>query len=205
MLHKIVKMKDDWYVKVPYYFSKMDMRRARFDPVSIALFAGGTALSAYSTIQGGNEAEETGKLQQQQLEAKAKGKVAEGLEAGGAKRKEGRELLATQIAQMSTSGGLVGSNLVIAAESARNIEADAITIGTNADTAASDLRTEGLWARYQGQLAKRNSRIAAVAGGMKSAGQMYMMNKSSNKSFTKKNTTWNQQKKAMDNPYYYDK
>ena len=141
--------------------------------LAMGAMAGGTALSAYSTIQGGNEAAETGKIQQQQFNAEADAKVAEGLEAGGAKRREGREILATQIAQKM--GRLVGDSLIIAVETVRKVEMDAITIGRNTDIEAQSLRNRGAWARYQGQLARRNARMRATADVLGSAGQMYMM------------------------------
>ena len=138
--------------------------------------AGGTALSAYSTIQGGKEAAETGKIQQQQLENEAKSEQLAGLDESGLKRKEGRALTASQIAAISASGGgMVGSNLVLMAESAKNVEMDASIISRNADLRAKSLRQQGAWARYEGQLARRNARMRAFANVAQSAGQAYLM------------------------------
>jgi len=138
--------------------------------------AGGTALSAYSTIQGGKEAAETGKIQQQQLENEAKSEQLAGLDESGLKRKEGRALTASQIAAISASGGgMVGSNLVLMAESAKNVEMDASIISRNADLRAKSLKQQGAWARYEGQLARRNARMRAFANVAQSAGQAYLM------------------------------
>lgn len=159
--------------------------------LSMGAMFGGQALSAYSTLQAGDEAAEAGKIQQQQLNAEAKAATIAGMEESLAKRKEGRALTASQIAAISASGGgLVGSNLVLMAESARNVEADAQTIERNADTRARQLRTRGEWARYEGQLARRNARMRAAAGALKSAGMAYMMYKSPQPGKSKTSATY---------------
>lgn len=147
------------------------------EAIGLTALVGGQALSAYSAIQGGQEAAEMGKLQQQMFEGEARAEVMAGAEAAGLKRKEGRRLLASQIATASVSGGLVGSNLVIMAESARNVEMDALTIERNAQTRAKSLRTRGEFARYEGQLARRRARTRAFAGAAKTAGQLYLLHK----------------------------
>lgn len=146
--------------------------------LGIASIIGGMGLSAYSTIMGGKEAAEIGKLQQQEYETEAQAAVMAGAEEARAKRKEGRRLLASQIAAISASGGgLVGSNLVIMAESARNVEADALTIERNAQIRARALRKRGEWARYEGKLDKRRARMRAFTDILGKAGQSYLMYK----------------------------
>ena len=138
---------------------------------------GGTALSAYSTIQGGQDAADIGKMQKAQFDSEARAVELAGSEEVLEKRKEGRRLQASQIATASASGGLVGSNLVIMAQSAQNVEADALTISRNAQVRANSLRTRGEWARYEGQLARRNARTRAFSGALGTAGQAYLMYK----------------------------
>lgn len=148
------------------------------EALAIAAIVGGTGLSAYSTIQGGKQAAEMGKAQQAAFEGEAQATVMAGAEESGLKRAEGRELLASQIAAVSASGGgLVGSNLVEMAESARKVEMDALTIERNAQTRAKSLRTRGAFARYEGRLAGRKARIRALAGVLKTSGQLYGMYK----------------------------
>ena len=143
--------------------------------LAIPFIIGGSALSTYSTIMGGKEADETGRLQQRQYESEAQAAVAAGADEARAKRDEGRRLTASQIAAISASGGgLVGSNLIVMAESARNVEADALNIERNTQIRAKSLRTQGQWAKYEGQMAKRNARIRATAGVLGAAGQMYL-------------------------------
>ena len=178
--------------------------------ISWILIGGGAGLSAYSTIQGGKEAAEAGKIRQQQFEAEADATIAAGMEESGARRKEGRELTASQIAAFSVSGGLVGSNLVRMAETARNVEADALTIERNAQIRATSLRTQGEWARYEGQLARRNARIRAFTGVAGTAGRLYLMHKypqpkSSGAGTNLGGTTWNRVKKSMADPNYYSR
>uniref|UniRef100_A0A6M3KI73 Uncharacterized protein n=1 Tax=viral metagenome TaxID=1070528 RepID=A0A6M3KI73_9ZZZZ len=146
---------------------------------TLALIGGGAALSAYSTIQGGKEAAETGKLQQRQFEAEAGAELMAGSEAALLKRKETRRMTASQIAAISASGsGFVGSNLVVMAESARNAEMDALTIERNTQMRARSLRTKGELARYEGQLARRNARMRAITDILGTAGQAYLTYKS---------------------------
>jgi hypothetical protein len=146
--------------------------------LAMTAMIGGSALSTYSAIQGGKEAAGAGKLQQQQLAAEANAAITAGGEEARLKRQEGNRLLASQIAAISASGsGLVGSNLVVMAESARNVEMDALTIERNAQVRASSLLAQGAMARYEGQLARRNARIKAFSNILGTAGQLYMMYK----------------------------
>jgi len=143
---------------------------------ALAMIAGGAALSAYSTIQGGKEAAEQGKLQQQQFEAEAKAELMQGSEAAFLKREEAKRMTASQIAAISASGsGFVGSNLVVLAESARNAELDAGMIERNSQVNAQSLTVRGKLARYEGQLARRNARMRAFANILGTAGQAYLM------------------------------
>ena len=161
----------------------------------------GAGLSAYSTIQGGKEAAETGELQQQMYEGEALAEAQAGMDQARFKREEGRRLMASQIAQVSASGGgMVGSNLVVMAESARNVEADALIIERNAQTRAKALRTRGSFAKYEGEMARKNARIRAAANMLNTSGTLYGMYK-----YPQPKTTWNQQKAAMADPYYYEK
>jgi len=147
--------------------------------LAIASIVGGSALSAYSAYESGEYAEEMGELQRQQYEAEAQAEVMAGAEAARAKREEGKRLAASQIAAVSASGGgLVGSNLVVMAESARNVESDALTIERNAQTKAKFLRTKGAFAEYEGQLAKRNARMRGLSNLLGTLGSAYLMYKS---------------------------
>jgi hypothetical protein len=144
--------------------------------LAAAAMIGGTALSAYSTIQGGKEAAEQGKLQQQQFEAEAKAELMQGSEAAFLKRKEAKRMTASQIAAISASGsGFVGSNLVVLAESARNAELDAGMIERNSQVNAQSLKVRGELARYEGQLARRNARMRAFANTLSTVGQAYLL------------------------------
>jgi len=139
-----------------------------------AVTLGSMALSAYSSYQEGEQAEELGEYQQQQYEAEAQATVQAGAEEARAKREEGRGLTAAQIAVISaTGGGLVGSNLVVMAESARNVEMDALTIERNAQTRAKFLRARGSFAKHEGQLARTNARTRGMAQLLSSAGSLY--------------------------------
>lgn len=175
-MFQIVELKPGWFIRLPYGMKLGQCRNIRFEPMTMAMIMIGVGggMSAYSTVQGGKHAAEVGKAQQEAFEGEAGAQVTAGAEAAGLKRKEGRELLASQIAAVSASGGgMVGSNLVVMAESARNVETDALTIERNAQTRAKALRTRGAFARHEGQLARRNARIRAAAGGLKTGAKLY--------------------------------
>jgi len=157
----------------------------------------GAGLSAYSTIQGGKEAAETGELKLQLNEGEALAGVQSGMDKARFKREEGRRLMASLIAK---PGRMVGSKLVVMAENVRNVEADALMIELNAQTRAKALRMRGAFAKYEGEMARKNARIRAAANMLNTAGTLYGMYK-----YSQPKTTWNQQKAAMADPYYYEK
>ena len=132
----------------------------------------GAGLSAYSTIQGGKEAAETGELQQQMYEGEALAEVQAGMDKARFKREEGRRLLASLIA---SGGGMVGSKLVVMGENVRNVEADAGIIERNAQTRAKALMTRGAVAKDEGEMARKNARIRAAANMLNTAGTLYEM------------------------------
>ncbi len=138
----------------------------------------GMGMSAYSSIQQGKAAAAAGEAQKAAYEGEAQAVIMGGAEEAALKRKEGRALAAANIALVSASGGgMVGSNLVVMAESAKNVEMDALTIERNAQTRAKSLRGTGAFAKYEGQLARRNARMRMVSEGFKGASRLYGMYK----------------------------
>ena len=139
-----------------------------------AVTLGSMALSAYSSYEEGEQAEELGELKQQQKEAEAQATVQAGAEESRAKMEEGRGLTAAQMAViLATGSGLVGSNLVIMAETIRNVAMDALTIERNAQTRAKFLRAQGSFEKYEGQLTSQNARTRGMAQLLSSAGSLY--------------------------------
>lgn len=159
-----IELKPGWVVLLPNPMTMMTMSRYRF-ALFLAIAGGaGIGLSAYGTLEKGKEAAKAGKIQQQQLEAEAKAAEQVGQYESRLKRKEAERTQASQIAQMMANGGLLtGSNLEILAETARNYEDDALVISRNYQMQAINLRNKGALARYEGQLARRASRIRAVS------------------------------------------
>jgi len=138
----------------------------------------GAGLSTLSTLDEGKDAARQSKIQQQQYEAEAQAQVIAGQEEARAKREEGKRLRASQLAAISASGGgLVGSNLVVMAETARNVEMDALTIERNSQLRALSLQNQGRIAQYQGQMARKNSRIRAFSNVLGSSAKAYYMYK----------------------------
>lgn len=139
--------------------------------LAAAAVVGGAGLSAYSTLEGGKEAADMGKLTQEQLNEEAKAAEQAGNYESREKRKEAARAKAGQIAQISANGGLLtGSNLVLVADTAKEYESDAIVIARNYKMEASRLRIAGSMAAYEGKQIRRASRVRAASDFMKTAG-----------------------------------
>ena len=178
MLHKIVKMKEGWYIKVPYFFNKIDMARNRFDPVTmgIAMMAGGTALEMSSTLKEGKAAAKAGEYEQLMLNRQGKGVQMSGLDDIRRLREEGKRILEGLIVNAGAGGGtLTGTILKAAVNTAANVEADAAVIGRNASFQADSLRYQGSVARYEGRMARYASRIRAATTLGKNVGSYLLM------------------------------
>ena len=146
--------------------------------MSLALIAAGigTGLSAYATLEEGKQAAELGKTAQQQHELEAKALGEAGQYESREKRKEAIRARAAREAQVGAQGGeLVGSKVIGIADEAVEYEADARVIMRNYQIEAIRQRNIGRIKRYQGQVARRASRIRAFAGAAGSIGKMYMM------------------------------
>lgn len=158
--------------------------------VSAVLMGGGMGLSAYSTYQSGEEANKQGKIQQLQYEAESEAVRMSGQDEARLQREGGQGLLSSRITNASAGGGQIsGSNLYVIADSARNVEIDALVIERNYLTQVGRLKQAGRLARYEGQMARRNARIATVAGLAGSAAQLVGMYKPAKKPTTTTSTT----------------
>jgi hypothetical protein len=164
--------------------------------VSAVLMGGGMGLSAYSTYQSGEEANKQSKIQQLQYEAESEAVRMSGQDEARLQREGGQGLLSSRITNASAGGGQIdGSKLYIMANSARNVEIDALVIERNYLTQVGRLKQAGRLARYEGQMARRNARIATVAGLAGSAAQLVGMYKPAKKPIgttqTSSNLNWN--------------
>ena len=150
----------------------MQMFAAASAPFSLV----GAGISAWSTLEGGKEAADMGKQALLQAREEAKATRAAGAYASREKRKEGQQYKGTAIANMVARGGMLnGSNIEILAESAANFEADARLIAHNYKVEANRTLQQGLWARYQGQVERRASRIRAFGNLMGDVGRIAAM------------------------------
>jgi len=90
--------------------------------------------------------------------------------------KDADRLKASQIAQISASGGLLsGTNLQIIADSAYEAAMDRSVLRHNYAMRIKGLRDAGAEARYQGRLARYNARMRAFADIMGTAGSAAML------------------------------
>lgn len=143
------------------------------ETLALPMIIGGGALSAFSTLEEGEEAAEQGKIMQQQYAAEAAATRMASGEKARMKRKEGREIEAEQVTALG--GKISGSNLLVLMDTARKVEMDASTIERNASVKAGYLEQKGRIARYKGKMAKRSAGIRALAGAVSTIGQAYFL------------------------------
>jgi len=134
----------------------------------------GIGLSAYGTLKEGKEAAKAGEFAQKQYEAEAAAVTLAGQIESREKRKEAVRARSAAIAQMYAQGGqITGSKLISLTDSAIEYEADARMITRNYGVEAARLRTAGAWAAYQGRVARRASRIRALANALGQGSKAY--------------------------------
>ncbi len=144
--------------------------------MELMIAGAGAGLSAYAALQEGKDAAEQAKIEQKQLNQQADSTREAGSYAAREKRKEANRITAMQIAQIGAQGGqLTGSKLNILTKTAKEMEMDARVIQLNADNQATQLRNQGAYIRYQGQQARKASRIRALAGGISTFAGLYAL------------------------------
>ena len=142
----------------------------------LAIGAAGLGLQYKQTLDEGKQAAKLGKLQQQQLNAQAKSEEEAGQYASREKRKEAKRAQASQIAQMAANGGAItGSNLLLLSDTAKAYEDDALIMYRNYKQRAVGLRNKGALAKWQGDLARRNSRIRGLSNLGTQIGTAYLL------------------------------
>lgn len=175
-------------------FNHRALARPVFDPMTMtattmALTAGGTALSAMGTIAGGSAAAQAGQYAQrsaeftaQQQEQAAKEARAVGQRSAFEKRREGELLNSKLQARAAASGGGASDPTVLdlSGDIAQRGEYDALTEMFKGESRARGLldgaeasRMQGAAALYEGQAKRRASHLSAAGTIIGGAGSMF--------------------------------
>lgn len=126
--------------------------------------AAGGAISAMSSLSAGSFAEDIGQFNQDALNKQADARIESGKIEEQNQRTRTSQIKGQQKTGFAASGVDVsaGSPVDILSDTAAIGELDALTIRSNAETDAFNLRTQGVSANLQGQLAKRQGVGGAV-------------------------------------------
>lgn len=168
---KTVKLKENWYVKVPDHFGFWEFARYRFDPVTALLIAG-TTMQTAGQIQQGRIAEAEGEIAEDienynaaVMEQEANLAEKKGLYEMRKTAKEGERIIGSQIAKMGASGAALGSGapLRLIEEQMAEIELEKLMIGYEAETEAARALSQAESHRMRGKLAKESGKAAKKA------------------------------------------
>ena len=180
LLSGIVELRPDWFVKLPYPMTQMEMARYRFDPITITFLVLAATATAYGTYASMDAAKQQAKSQEEINKYNAT--IAE--QEAEAKRKRGQQevdllldrkerMLSSSKASTAKSGILsAGAPLLVDIETAENVAWDATTTRYNMAVDVNGSLNEAQLYRYQAKAAKRQGKLASNAALWSGAGQM---------------------------------
>lgn len=173
----IIELKPNWYIRLPYPMTWMEMARYRFDPVLTPyLIAGGIGLAAAGEIQAGRVASAEAESQEaianynaavQEREAQAV-EQRTGLEQQRQAQESARAMSRIQ-ARIGVSGAVptVGAPLRLQAKQASEFEMENLMIGYRGATEAARARSAAEITRIQAKVYGRRAKTAKQAGYMR--------------------------------------
>ncbi len=175
----LYELKPGWVVRVPPWFTQMDMAKWRFDPftIGIILMGVGTVVGMKATLEQGKEAKKIANARAAVDLENAKAVRRASVEEAKIKKVKGRRLLATQRSVAAASGVLinVGSPLVIAAET-RDIIADDVGFILERGRAETGFfESSAAIETARGEAALRKSKWDAISQGLTGFGSIAFM------------------------------
>lgn len=141
---------------------------------TIALMAviAGAGVSAYSSYQQGKAEDRLHKFNANQREVEAMTSERDGRVMANSQRAQSAALLSKQRAMYAKSGVVLeGTPLLVQADTASNLEMEALEIERTANIDAHRNRMGAVQDRMQGKAARRAGNLGAVAGILQGAGQ----------------------------------
>lgn len=192
LLSGIIELKSDWYVRLPYPMTEIEMAHYRFDPITLAIIgvaAAGTVVAYAGQQQQARAATAQVKTQQAILERNAASQQAiaeynaqiaerqadeERKAARKAARKferEGKRLIGTQRVQLARGGVLSteGTPALLLEETAQELEQERIDILTEGFLRGEFLESEAVGLRFRGTTEAESLRFQGAAAGARGA------------------------------------
>ncbi len=175
----LYELKPGWVVRIPPWFTQMDMAKWRFDPVTIGIvmLGVGTAIQMKGTLEQGKEAKKIANARAAVDIENAKAVRRTSVEEAKIKKARGRRLLATQKSVAAAAGVMinVGSPLVIAAET-RDIIADDVGFILERGRAETGFfESSAAIETARGEAALRKSKWDAISQGLTGFGSIAFM------------------------------
>jgi len=136
--------------------------------------AGAGAMSAMSSLSAGSFAEDIGQMNESSLNRQADARIEAGKIEEQTQRTKTSQIKGQQKTSFAASGVDIssGSPVDILSDTAAIGELDALTIRSNAETDAYNLRMQGVSAGLQGKLAKRQGIGGAVGSVLTTSGSI---------------------------------
>ncbi len=171
----IIELKPNWYIRLPYPMTWMEMARYRFDPLTMAI-AGGIGLAAAGEIQAGRVAGAEAESQQAMANynAAVQEREAQAIEqkTGLEQRRQAQEAaraMSRMQARIGVSGAVptVGAPLRLQAKQASEFEMENLMIGYRGATEAARARSAAEITRIQAGVYGRRAKTAKQASYMR--------------------------------------
>lgn len=180
LLSGIVELKSDWFIKLPYPMTEMEMARYRFDPITLTflvLAATATGVGTYMAMdaakQQAKSQEEINKYNAKMAEQEAEAKRRRGQQEVDILQERKERMLSSSKASTAKSGILsAGAPLLIDIESAENVAFDVTTTRYNTEVGVNQSLNEAQLYRFQAKSAKRQGKLASNAALWSGIGQM---------------------------------
>ena len=144
------------------------------EPVTLALMAAGTAMSAYGQYQQGQSAKDAGQYNAKMAEYGAQDAQRRGEEEAAGIQRKAASLKSTQRASMAAKGLDVGYGTAADLQDETDFfgQMDASTARYNAASQAWNYRAQGQLARAEGSAAAYNAKLGAAGTLLSGAGKV---------------------------------
>jgi hypothetical protein len=132
----------------------------------IAMQAIGGGINAYGSITAGNQNQRLGEMEADQLDQRARLVILKSEEEAALARRKAQEIVGEQKSSYAAQGVAVDTGSAAEVQEATGVESelDVRQLKLNAAREAWSLREQAKVRRWQGDLAKRQSRLNAIGG-----------------------------------------
>ena len=175
LISGIIRLKKDWYVRLPYPMTEMELAHYRFDPITIALIAA-TTMGAVGEIQAGKAGAAEAETQEAMMRynVRLQEREAREIEARTAfeqkrQAEAGARVTSAMRAEMGAAGVIPSAetSLLVQAKQASELELENLMIGYRGQVGAQRARSQAELDKLQAKIYKRRGKTAERAGYMR--------------------------------------